>query len=184
MNLLEQCKEIILHSENGYYDKISNMQIATAAPAICRAVLAAMDEIDAASEKTVEAITLSTYSDDWRNGLATAYKNSANILRKHLEGEKETNKPILGVDISDWQTKENLPKPTTQVEEIVWHKYPEEKPKKIGTYLRTIMAVKRNSYVLTDWCKWLSGGWYGKYSTFHAPARQRCIAILMAMEEK
>lgn len=56
--------------------------------------------------------------------------------------------------------KENLPKPTTQVEEIVWHKYPEEKPKKIGTYLRTIMAVKRNSYVLTDWCKWLSGGWY------------------------
>jgi len=25
---------------------------------------------------------------------------------------------------------------------------------------------------------------YGKYSTFHAPARQRCIAILMAMEEK
>jgi len=46
-----------------------------------------------------------------------------------------TNKPILGIDISTWQTKENLPKPTTQVEEIVWYLIISEKPPKRDYYM-------------------------------------------------
>ncbi|MFA5151009.1 MAG: hypothetical protein WC554_00470 [Clostridia bacterium] len=81
MNLLEQCKEIILHSENGYYDKIYNMQIATAAPAICRAVLAAMDEMEKQSESTYHR---------WRDpAYCNGIDDALSILRKHLEGEKK-----------------------------------------------------------------------------------------------
>ena len=58
-------------------------------PAICRAVLAAMDEIERASDDSLKSKSHSTYSDDWWNGLANAYKNSANILRKHLMEEEE-----------------------------------------------------------------------------------------------
>ncbi len=62
--------------------------------------------------------------------------------------------------------KENLPKPTTQVEEVVWHKCPEETPDYIVGKLITVMfdrditktgvGIWRN-----DWGNQFSGKYIG-----------------------
>lgn len=51
---------------------------------------------------------------------------------------------------------------TTQIEELVWHKYPDEKPDKLATCLRSLRSTKKKTYKIVDWCRWLSGGWYEK----------------------
>ena len=90
MNLLEKCEIIALGDDwlrNGFptdEDKKIYDEELKFAPIICKAILDAMEEMERASDDSLKSKLYSTYSDDWWNGLAAAYKNSANILRKHL----------------------------------------------------------------------------------------------------
>jgi len=75
MNLLEKMKLIAEGNKMALEDS----------PDICRAVLAAMDEIKKQSEKFYPPRCESEFY--YSNGVDA----TLSILRKHLEGEKETN---------------------------------------------------------------------------------------------
>lgn len=80
MNLLEKAKKIIEYADKGYYDKISDLQIAQYAPAICRALLNAMDELE--SEKIPK---LNDVSDRM---FAFGVRFALVVILRHLEVEE------------------------------------------------------------------------------------------------
>ncbi len=82
MNLLEKAKKIIEYDEHNHYKNIKDTDIGKYAPAVCRALVEAMEEIDKQSARFYPPRRESEFY--YYNGIDAALS----ILRKHLEVEK------------------------------------------------------------------------------------------------
>jgi hypothetical protein len=78
MNLLEICREIIRRDEQGCYKHLKDTYLGFYSPDICRALVAAMEEIE--SESKVD-VGFGTVTD-------IGLHHALEILHKHLEVEK------------------------------------------------------------------------------------------------
>jgi hypothetical protein len=82
MNLLEKAKEIIEWNKYGFYENLKDTDIGKYAPAVCRALVEAMEEIDKQSARFYPPRCESEFY--YYNGVDAALS----ILRRHLEVEK------------------------------------------------------------------------------------------------